>query len=172
MTSLGQGPNVSDTQISSYVRVKLAIARNFHFQGGAPRSPPWSPQRPFLAILVVFSGYRGPDSKRRVPLRSASRASSFEYPHAILSRNFVFVPLFGPKKWSKTKISQKYCMWVFKTWVSRCWTQRYLPFSIWTPVAWENGQNSQKRGLRGPRRGPRGGTWKWKLLAIASLTLT
>ena len=40
MTSLGQGPNVSDTQISSYVRVKLAIARNFHFQGGGPRSPP------------------------------------------------------------------------------------------------------------------------------------
>ena len=103
MTSLGQGPNVSDTQVSSYVRVKLAIARNFHFQGGGPRSPPWSPQRPFLAILVVFSGYRGPDSKRRVPLRSASRASSFEYPHAILSRIFVLDHLFGPKRWTKTK---------------------------------------------------------------------
>ena len=92
MTSLGQGPNVSDTQISSYVRVKLAIARNFHFQGGAPRSPPWSPQRPFLAILVVFSGYRGPDSKRRVPLRSASRASSFEYPHAVVSNKKIVPP--------------------------------------------------------------------------------
>ena len=125
--------------------------------------PPFPLSPHFWAILAVFSGYRGPNSKRRVPLRSASRASSFEYPHAILSRIFVLVPLFGPKKWSKTKISQKYCMWVFKTWVSRCWTQRYLPFSILTPVAWENGQNSQKRGLRGPRRGPRGGDMEMKV---------
>ena len=60
-------------------------------------------------------------------------------------------------------------MWVLKTWGSRCWTQRYLPFLIWTPIAWENGQNSPKMGRKG---GPICGSWKWKLLRIGSLTLT
>ena len=36
-------------------------------------------------------------------MRSASRASSFEYPHAILSRIFVLVPLFGQKCGPKQK---------------------------------------------------------------------
>ena len=46
-----------------------------------PLGPPFPP---FFAILVVFWGYGGPNWKRMVPLNSASRASSFEYTHAVV----------------------------------------------------------------------------------------
>ena len=58
MTSLGQGPNVSDTQISSYVRVKLAIASNFRFHV-PPLGPLLGPLNPLFWLFWPFSQATG-----------------------------------------------------------------------------------------------------------------
>ena len=54
MTEPGYGPNVHNTQILCYVRVKLAIISNYHFHDKSlgPPLPPLSP--PFL-LFWVFS---------------------------------------------------------------------------------------------------------------------